>query len=89
MIVVDVASGKVTVLTEDVNVVRGFSPRGDRIPQAPLVCDGGAFYNDLYSIGVDGSDPGSSSPGLRRGVADAVMRRVSRRRSDRRLTIGR
>jgi hypothetical protein len=32
MIVVDVASGKVTVLTEDVNVVRGFSPRGDRIP---------------------------------------------------------
>jgi len=65
LIVVDVASGKVTVLSEAsaalsegeyVNVVRGFSPQGDRILYAALVRDGGAFYNNLYSIGVDGSD---------------------------------
>jgi hypothetical protein len=64
--VVDAASGKVTMLTEAraalsegeyVNVVRGFSPQGDRILYAALVRDGGAGYNDLYSIGVDGSDP--------------------------------
>jgi len=63
LIVRDVASGKVTVLTEAkaslpegarLNVVRGFSPQGDRILYAVFVRDG---YNNLYSIGVDGSDP--------------------------------
>jgi len=66
LVVVDAVSGKVTVLTEAraalsdgeyVNVVRGFSPEGDRILYAALVRDGGAGYNDLYSIGADGSDP--------------------------------
>jgi Tol biopolymer transport system component len=65
VVVVDAASGKVTVLPEArqalsegeyVNTVRGFSPQGDRILYAALVRDGGAFYNDLYSISVDGSD---------------------------------
>jgi len=63
LIVRDVASGKVTVLTEAkaslpagawLNVVRGFSPQGDRILYAVFVRDG---YNNLYSIGVGGSDP--------------------------------
>ena len=65
LVVVDAASGEVTVLTEAtaalsqgeyVNTIRGFSPQGDRILYAALVRDGGAGYNDLYSIGVDGSD---------------------------------
>ena len=65
LVIVDAASGEVEVLTEAmaalsegeyVNVVRGFSPQGDRILYAALVRDGGAGYNDLYSIGVDGSD---------------------------------
>ena len=66
LVVRDVASGKATVLTEAkaalpegayLNTVRGFSPQGDRILYAALVRDGGAFYNNLYSIGADGSDP--------------------------------
>ena len=65
LVVVDAASGKVTVLTEagaalsegeNVNVVRGFSPQGDRILYAALVRgDTGGVYNSLYSIAVDGS----------------------------------
>jgi Tol biopolymer transport system component len=76
LVLVDAASGKVTVLTkakatlsegEYVNAVRGFSPRGDRILYAALVHDGGASYNDLYSIGVDGSHPRLLVVGAMRG----------------------
>ena len=34
----------------------GFLAQGDRVLYAALVRGGPAFYNDLYSIGVDGSD---------------------------------
>jgi dipeptidyl aminopeptidase/acylaminoacyl peptidase len=55
-VVVDAATGGVTMLPGSVNGIQGFSPQGDRILYAKLVRDGGAFYNSLYSIGVDGSD---------------------------------
>jgi WD40 repeat protein len=65
LVVVDAASGELTVLPEatlppsieSVNVVRGFSLQGDRILYAALVRHGGAVYNSLYTIGVDDSDP--------------------------------
>jgi len=56
LVVVDAASGRMTVLPGSVNGVQGFSPQGDRILYAKLERHGGAFYNSLYSIGVDGSD---------------------------------
>jgi dipeptidyl aminopeptidase/acylaminoacyl peptidase len=55
-VVVDAATGEVTMLPGSVNGIQGFSPQGDRILYAKLVRDGGAVYNSLYSIGVDGSD---------------------------------
>jgi Tol biopolymer transport system component len=65
LVLVDAASGDVTVLTEasarpeieDVNGVGGFSPEGDRILYRAFVRgSGGAAYNSLYSVNVDGSD---------------------------------
>jgi Tol biopolymer transport system component len=56
LVVVDATSGQVTVVTETVTGVRGFSPQGDRILYTVGARDGGGFSNDLYSIGVDGSD---------------------------------
>ena len=66
LVVIDVATGTMTVLNEamavlsegdSINVIRGFSPQGDRILYAALVRGSeGGVYNSLYSIGVDGSD---------------------------------
>jgi len=64
LLVVDVASGAVTPLTEAVAAlpvgsrilgIRGFSPQGDRILYE--TGDGNGLTSALWSIGVDGSDP--------------------------------
>ena len=65
LVIVDVASGEVTVVLEagatlpragSLTAVMGFSPEGDRILFTAFMRNGGAGYNSLYSIGVDGSD---------------------------------
>jgi Tol biopolymer transport system component len=66
--ILDVATGSVTLLTDDVRGVPsviGFSPPGDRILYA---IDGGeADASGLWRIGVDGSDNRVLVAGTREG----------------------
>jgi Tol biopolymer transport system component len=68
--VVDTATGSVTTLPEataalvtggDVFILRGFSPDGDRILYVAGSLGAGGSA-DLWSIGVDGSDPRALVP---------------------------